>query len=407
MIKLLQSALRDIWINKTRSLLTVLGILVGISSVTMMVSIGGSAQVYISDSIVNRLGKNLVIIMPGDSTSGGGFSFSASAILGTLDDSDYQAILQAHIPELDKISRRQVGDYKIRYYNTEDNPIVFGVDPDFFSVLTMNLVTGRYFRQSDVQSGTHNIILGQSLAKELFKLQDPVGRTVQLDGHDFEVIGVVEDLSGQMMGSTGTTEAFVPIDQYRTVFNRPAHPGAIYLTLKDTANIDKAKTELTQTLRQAHGLMPTEKSDFSVSTQSDIIDTSNSILGTVTLFISVISSISLVVGGIGVMNIMLVSVKERVKEIGLRKALGATNVQIQQQILTESVMFSLIGGILGIILGTTGALVIQTVGGLPIFVSVSAIASGLAVSSVIGIIFGLYPALQAGKLSPIEALRSN
>jgi len=181
----------------------------------------------------------------------------------------------------------------------------------------------------------------------------------------------------------------------------------VVIGAKETVPIDVLKKQLDRNLRTAHNLLPKEDADFSITTQADIIETSATILGTVTLFITVISAISLLVGGIGIMNIMLVSVKERVKEIGLRKAIGATNQDIQTQILIESVLFSLIGGALGIVLGVASALVIEQLGGLPLFISTNAVITSLGVSSFVGIVFGLYPAIQAGRLSPIEALRSN
>ena len=402
--KLVKVALRDILANKMRSFLTVLGILIGISSVTMMVSIGGSAEEYINQSITSKLGKNLVMIQPGKQSSGGVVSISFSAVLSNFTDIEYGAVKNL-VPEyIDYVSRRLNTTALINYAGNEEVALLFVVDPEYFRIVDIQLQSGRYFRIGS--DNAKEVIIGQGLARKLFKMQEAVGKRITINARDFVVVGVVEDV-GQAAFGGNVLEAYFDTRTYRDSFNKPATVNAVVIGAKETVPIDVLKKQLDRNLRTAHNLLPKEDADFSITTQADIIETSATILGTVTLFITVISAISLLVGGIGIMNIMLVSVKERVKEIGLRKAIGATNQDIQTQILIESVLFSLIGGALGIVLGVASALVIEQLGGLPLFISTNAVITSLGVSSFVGIVFGLYPAIQAGRLSPIEALRSN
>ena len=402
--KLVKVALRDILANKMRSFLTVLGILIGISSVTMMVSIGGSAEEYINQSITSKLGKNLVMIQPGKQSSGGVVSISFSAVLSNFTDIEYGAVKKL-VPEyIDYVSRRLNTTALINYAGNEEVALLFVVDPEYFRIVDIQLQSGRYFRIGS--DNAKEVIIGQGLARKLFKMQEAVGKRITINARDFVVVGVVEDV-GQAAFGGNVLEAYFDTRTYRDSFNKPATVNAVVIGAKETVPIDVLKKQLDRNLRTAHNLLPKEDADFFITTQADIIETSATILGTVTLFITVISAISLLVGGIGIMNIMLVSVKERVKEIGLRKAIGATNQDIQTQILIESVLFSLIGGALGIVLGVASALVIEQLGGLPLFISTNAVITSLGVSSFVGIVFGLYPAIQAGRLSPIEALRSN
>ena len=402
--KFVKVALRDILANKMRSFLTVLGILIGISSVTMMVSIGGSAEEYINQSITSKLGKNLVMIQPGKQSSGGVVSISFSAVLSNFTDIEYGAVKKL-VPEyIDYVSRRLNTTALINYAGNEEVALLFVVDPEYFRIVDIQLQSGRYFRIGS--DNAKEVIIGQGLARKLFKMQEAVGKRITINARDFVVVGVVEDV-GQAAFGGNVLEAYFDTRTYRDSFNKPATVNAVVIGAKETVPIDVLKKQLDRNLRTAHNLLPKEDADFFITTQADIIETSATILGTVTLFITVISAISLLVGGIGIMNIMLVSVKERVKEIGLRKAIGATNQDIQTQILIESVLFSLIGGALGIVLGVASALVIEQLGGLPLFISTNAVITSLGVSSFVGIVFGLYPAIQAGRLSPIEALRSN
>ncbi|MFZ6022695.1 MAG: ABC transporter permease [Patescibacteria group bacterium] len=403
--KFVKGALRDVLVNKVRSFLTVLGILIGIASVTMMVSIGGSAQEYISQSITSRLGKNLIIVQPGGQSNGrGGVSFNFSSVLSSFTDDEYNAVKKLDSEQLDYVSRRLIASQSVSYAGAEADSLLYAVDPEYFKIVDIPLASGRYFRIAG--DNNQEVILGQGLAKKLFKLQSPLNRQISIDGRDFTVIGVVEDVAGAAFGSE-TLEVYMDIRTYRNAFNKPERVNAVVIAANNNASMDLVEKQLERALRNARDLAPSEDADFSITTQSDIIETSTTILGTVTLFIAVISAISLIVGGIGVMNIMLVSVKERVKEIGLRKAIGATNQDIQTQILVEAVLFSLIGGLLGILVGAAGALLIEQVGGLPLYISTNAILTSIGVSSFVGIVFGLYPAIQAGRLSPIEALRSN
>ena len=402
--KFIKGALKDVFANKIRSFLTVLGILIGIASVTMMVSIGGSAQLYINQSITSKLGKNLLIIQPGQQSSGrGGVSFSFSAVLSSLSDKDYKAITGMKSNEVEFVSRRQMAPLKAAYGNVEESTITFAIDPQYFRIVEVGLKSGRYFRLNG-ENG-QDVIIGEGLAKSLFKLQSPIDKKISIGGKEFNVVGVVEEVAASTFGSTYTM--YMDTDVYRNTFNMSDKIGSILVAAKADGSVDLLKKQLDRTLRSSRDILSSDDADFSITSQSDIIDTTNTILGTVTLFITVISAISLVVGGVGIMNIMLVSVKERVKEIGLRKAIGATNQDIQTQILIEAVLFSLIGGVLGIFVGIFGAIVIESFASLPLYVSTNAILTSLGVSSMVGIVFGLYPAIQAGKLSPIEALRSN
>lgn len=401
--KFVKGALKDILVNKARSVLTVLGILIGIASVTMMVSIGGSAQEFIAQSITNRLSKNMIVVQPGGGNSSGP-NISFSAVLSSLSDDDYKAVSTIDNLLIEYISRRVLATMPISYLDNEESGLIYAVDPEYFKVITIEKKSGKFLRAGG--DSAQEVVIGEALSKKLFKLQSPLGRQLTIDGRDFTIIGVAEDVAGGAFGSE-TYEVYMDIDTYRNTFNKPSTINALLVAANESVSVDEVAVQIDKKLRAEHDLTPTEDADFSITTQKDIIETTTTVLSTVTLFISVISAISLLVGGIGVMNIMLVSVKERVKEIGLRKAIGATNQDIQTQILVESVLFSMIGGVFGIVFGAAGAFLVESVGGLPLFISSNAIVTSLGVSSFVGIVFGLYPAIQAGKLSPIEALRSN
>jgi putative ABC transport system permease protein len=252
-------------------------------------------------------------------------------------------------------------------------------------------------------SATNEIILSDDVKDSLFKVQNPIGKTVYINQKPFTIIGLV-DMGDGIMGQTQT--GYVTVATYSQKIEPVNTFTTISVQFKDTTERDQYIPIVEKVLRKSHNLQFDEENDFYIQTQEDTIESASAILGAVTAFISLVSGISLLVGGVGIMNIMLVSVKERVKEFGLRKAIGATNANIRNQILIESIIFSLLGGIIGVILGNIGAITMEHFSNLPTVISINAIVTSLLITTLTGLIFGLYPAITASKLSPIEALRS-
>ncbi|MDR3581840.1 MAG: ABC transporter permease [Candidatus Pacebacteria bacterium] len=397
--------------GKMRSLLTMLGIVIGISSVIILMSIGASAQDYILGQ-VQGLGSNLIIVIPGGSNNGK-FSSPAAAqgiIITSLKQRDVDAL--GRDPSVAAVTEESRGQGAASFGDNSETITFDGVPANFFTVRNFVVAKGYPFSDADVQSYNHVAVIGSSLADTLFGAgSDPVGQYIQVKNVHFRVVGVLESKGTGAFGIDQDNIVLVPITVGQKQMLGTDYFTDVMVQANDTYTIDFAKARVQTILEQDHSITDSNKDDFTIETQQDVLSLLGNITNILTLFLAAIASISLIVGGIGIMNIMLVSVIERTKEIGLRKSVGATNNDILQQFLVESVMLTVIGGVIGILVGglVVGAawLVITKVFAVvwTFEFPMSAILLAVAVSSITGIAFGIYPAQQAARKSPIEALR--
>ncbi|MHB0865341.1 MAG: ABC transporter permease [Minisyncoccota bacterium] len=407
-----KTATRSLTHGKMRSILTMLGIVIGIASVIILMSIGQSAQDLILGQ-VQSVGSNLIIITPG-APSGKGFSPPAAAqgiLVASLRQEDVTALERE--PSIQAVAPSVSGQAEVVQGNTNKTVSYQGATSDVFSVRNLTLSEGYIFTKGDVDSANHVAIIGPDLATTLFGTTvDPLGKTIRLKNISFRVIGVLSKGGTGIGGVDQGNLVIVPITVAQKQLLGINYFNNILVEANPSYAIDFVKSRITFTLRQDHGITDPSKDDFNITTQADILSILGTITSILTLFLAAIASISLVVGGIGIMNIMLVSVTERTREIGLRKAVGATDTDILQQFLIESVLLTLVGGVLGIVVGAAIVGLIYLV--LTTFFSslgwvfafpLSAVILGLVVSSISGIAFGIYPARQAGRKNPIDALR--
>ena len=388
--------------NKLRSSLTMLGIIIGNASVIAMIGIGEGAQKYIAKEL-ESLGPNVLFVIPGSRET----QRITLDVPKTLVLADAEAIA-TQVPSVESVAAEANSRELVTYRNKNTNINVIGTTPEFLRVRKFDVGRGRFLTNLDIKRSNQVAVLGANLAERLFGNTDPVGQQLRLKNVSFQVIGVLQ-AKGSSLGVDYDDAALVPIT---TMANRIAgrtSPYGIELTYlvaaaKDADSVDAAEFQITNLLRLRHKL--TAEDDFSIRTQKDSLETVGKITGALTVMLAAIAGISLFVGGIGVMNIMLVSVTERTQEIGLRKAIGAREQDILIQFMIEAVILSAAGGVLGTLIGVGGSLLIGAVTPLQAGVSPVAIVLAVGVSGSIGLFFGVVPARRAAKLDPIVALRS-
>jgi putative ABC transport system permease protein len=400
---LLEEVFSAIFGNKVRSSLTVLGIVIGIGSVIAMISIGQGAQQSITDNI-KSIGSNLIIVSPGFNRNQGPVNAGrGGAQTLTLEDSDAIAGEVANVSAVaPTVSRR----FQIIYKKNNTNTSVDGTTPQYQTVRNVELDEGRFLTDSDIVSGARVAVLGATTKMDLFADDEALGEKIKINNIEFKVIGITKAKStGGGFGSQDD-RIIVPVSTYQKSLSGDKYISSIYISANDSDEaMTEAQTDIQDLLLKRHKIKSTDEADFNITNQSDIVSTASSITGIFTILLSSIAAISLVVGGIGIMNMMLTNVTERTKEIGLRKAIGAKEKDISRQFLYESIFLTLIGGILGIILGWLISFGISTFAGITTTVTTYSIVLSLGVSSVIGIVFGYYPARRASKMNPIDALR--
>jgi putative ABC transport system permease protein len=402
-------ALRALRANKMRSVLTMLGIVIGVSTVVALLSIGKGATASITSEIQSS-GSNLLTVSPGRSQfgpGGGGASQQQSHLYYT----DYELLARGIEDNITSIVPTYESSYIVKYADESFSVNVTGVTQQYQDVRSYDVARGRFISDGDNKSQAKVAVLGSQTAEDLFGGLSPIGKTISINGIKFEVVGVLESKGSSGFGSSDDA-VFIPLDTgYDKVFGSTANYNGkktvnnIMVSVKTTDLMDTVSAQMEYMLRRSHKLETADESDFNIMNQTDTLDTLSSITNTLTIFLGAIAGISLLVGGIGVMNIMLVSVTERTKEIGLRKAVGATRNQILTQFLFESVTLSLLGGLIGILFGVGIALLFSATGLISSVITVDSILIAFFFTLAIGVFFGIYPAFRAANLHPMVALR--
>jgi putative ABC transport system permease protein len=407
-MKSLLNFLATVWIglstHKLRSFLTILGVVIGVAAVISLMSIGKGVTASVLENI-QSMGSDLITIRPGAFTFGGVRGGSAQTL--TMEDAEAIAELEyvsAVAPSYSSNLQLVVGSENI-------NSSVTGVTPEYWEVQNLELASGAFFSEYDYQRGAKVVVIGSNVKEDLFGDTDPVGQQMRMGSIIVRVVAVLEESSGGFMNTSDDT-IFIPLTALQqTVAQQRTAQGervvsTIMLTVSDEEQADYVVEEITSLLRDRHRLSSTDDDDFNIMSVQEIAETISETSATLTLLLGAIAAISLLVGGIGVMNIMLVSVLERTREIGIRKALGARELEICLQFLFEAAFLTLAGGIIGVILGWLVAYIVDTMGVMNTLVTADVVFLAVGVSAAIGLIFGFVPALNASRLNPIEALRS-
>ena len=389
--------LRSLLANKLRSMLSMLGIIIGVGAVIALLAIGAGAQKRILDQ-VTALGSNLIMVMPGQSRSSGVRSGSVE----TLVPEDADAIL-SEIPEALRVSPVARGSAQFKYYNANKQSSIMGVTPQYLKIRNFEIEQGRTLTNSEIERRAKVAILGSDAATDLFGDVNPVGENVKINGVAFKVIGVLKP-KGTQGPFSFDDQALVP---YTTAMQRllgVKYLSEIDIQIADGTDQSKVQSKLEHLLRVRHRLYEGKSSDFNVRNMAEMVEAVTSVTRTFSLLLGAVAAISLVVGGIGIMNIMLVTVTERTREIGIRKAIGADDRDIMIQFLLESIIMSSLGGLMGVVLGGGIAIVSVLVSGFSAIVELTSVLLALSFAVCVGVFFGLYPAQRAAALDPIEAL---
>jgi putative ABC transport system permease protein len=401
---LFQEIISSLSANKVRSSLTILGIVIGIASVITMVAIGQGAQSSIASSI-ESIGSNLIIITPGGSQRGGGAVNVGRGNAQTLTLDDVTALkseLQNITAVAPEVSRR----YQVTAKGSNTNTQVTGTTPDYLTVRNIKVDFGSFVTDQQQTTSAKVAVLGPTTRDDLFGIDaDPTGQSIRINNVDFQVIGVTQTKGGSGFNNPDDT-VYVPLSAAQHFLSGSLYVSTISIAAADQTSMTAVQQQATDILLARHKITDATQADFSILNQTDIIATASSITGTFTILLASIAGISLLVGGIGIMNMMLTTVTERTKEIGLRKAVGVRKLNIHLQFLGEAAVLTLFGGIIGVLLGWSASLLVtHFVPTLVTKVSLSSVLLAFSVSAGVGIVFGFYPARRAANLSPIDALR--
>jgi len=402
--------LRALVANKMRSILTILGIVIGVATVVALLAIGKGATASITSDIQSG-GSNLLTVSPGKQQArvpGAGGSQQASYLYY----SDYELLQRGLVDNVTAIVPSYQSNYAVKFGDESFNVSVTGVTAEYKDVRSYDVADGRFISDGDNKSQSRVAVLGSQTAEDLFGNLSPIGKEISINGLKFEVVGALESKGSSGFGGSSDEAVFIPLETgYIKLFGSTATyndkkiVNNIYVSVTTTETMDTVSAQIEYLLRRSHKLEPSDELDFNVLSQSDTLDTLSSVTQTLTIFLGAIAGISLLVGGIGIMNIMLVSVTERTKEIGLRKAVGATKNQILTQFLIETMTLSLLGGGVGILLGVGIASIFTATGLIAAVITADSILLAFFFALLIGVFFGIYPAFRAANLHPMVALR--
>ena len=403
LLMIIRVAFRALVRNKMRAVLTILGIIIGVSAVIAMVSIGQGASASVQAQI-ESIGTNLLFVSAGAQNVGGVRSGTGDSGTNTLTVEDLDAV-KREVPSVSMVTPAVNARSQLVAGNANWNTSVQGVSEQYPDIRKWTVQSGAFFTDADVRTAARVIVIGQTIGDNLFAGMDPVGQTLRVMNLPFRVVGVMARKGQDQQGRDQDDIAFAP---YTTVQKKVLGSPRVQIAYVSAISQDAtytAQSQITDLLRQRHKLSASEADDFTVRNMTDVADAANATSKTMTILLACIAGVSLMVGGIGIMNIMLVSVTERTREIGIRMAIGARSSAVRSQFLIESIVLSLTGGMIGIVLGVIVSLAIPKMLGWPTLVSTMAIIGSVVFSAAVGIFFGYYPARKAAALDPIEALR--
>jgi len=398
-------ALRALRVNKLRSTLTMLGIIIGVAAVITMIAIGSGAQARVEEQI-KALGSNLIMLLPGSVTAGGVRMGSGSR--NTLTEDDSYAI-QREIQEIQASAPQLRGTGQVVAGNNNWSTVLYGITPEYFEVRNWVIATGKGFEPADLTGSAKVALLGETVLRNLFGDADPIGQVIRIRKVPFVVIGTLERKGQSLMGQDQDDVILMPVSTARNRVlggnARLRSVGSIFVKVREGADMAEAEDQIKSLLRQRHRIQQGQEDDFTLRNLSEVLGAQEASSRIMTLLLAAVASVSLLVGGIGIMNIMLVSVTERTREIGLRMAVGARGRDILMQFLVEAITLALIGGLLGIFLGVGGSYAIGHFAEWRTELNIQSIVLAVGFAAAIGIFFGFYPARKASRLLPIEALR--
>lgn len=392
--KLVQASSRSIFRNKMRSFLTSLGIIIGVGSVIVMLAVGAGSQQQIEAQIAS-MGTNLIMVMPPRGPREAN-RMTMADVDKLREEASYLAAITGEV---------RLQGAKVVGGSGSWSSAVYGIEPDYIVIKDWGLEQGEFFTERDLSSRAKVAVLGSTVAGELFPGEDPVGQSVRIESTPFTIIGVLESKGSTGMGNDQDDVVMVPLDTAVNRLARDRSISSIQMSVVRDDLMEEAQAEITAILRESHRLSDSDEDDFYVMNQAEVIATASQTSQTLTTLLAAIAGVSLVVGGIGIMNIMLVSVTERTREIGIRMSVGARKRDILLQFLAEAVILSLLGGVLGILLALGLAWILESFMGMPTVVDPMVIAASVGFAAAVGVFFGFYPARKAANLYPIDALR--
>jgi putative ABC transport system permease protein len=397
----IRNSLRRIRVNKMRSFLTMLGIIIGVGSVIMMVAIGQGAASSVTSQIQN-LGSNLLIISPGQAVQGNVKMGAGSRDTLTLNDI---AALK-NVSTVQGVAPDTTKNATVTYGDTSYSTTIEGTNPDFITVRNRQMQQGRFFTEPEMNADVNVAVLGTDVVSNLFGNPNAnvVGETINISGNPFTIIGVLQS-QGSSAATNNDDRIIIPITTGMDRIFGSASIKNIYVSAASANQLSQAQLDVEMAIRSSHNLMPSDSEDFQITNQSDVLSTAQGVTSVMTTLLAGTAAISLLVGGIGIMNIMLVSVTERTREIGIRKAIGAARGRILAQFLIESMVLSVSGGIIGILLGFLGSKALTQFANITTTIQLSPIVYSFIFSFLVGVVFGVYPARKASRLNPIDALR--
>ena len=403
LVNMLREAWRAMAANRLRTFLTMLGMVIGVGAVILMLAIGQGAQVLVKQAIAS-MGSNLFIVLSGFSTAAGVRSGTGNA--PTLTVQDARAI--AELPSVAAVAPMQPGSAQLVYGPNNWNTQVYGVTPSYLDVRDWRVAAGQAFTDAELRNASRVVLIGQTVVQQLFGDEDPIGKTIRITNRPFVVLGVLARKGQSMDGRDQDDTVLVPLTTAKRTLFGSQFPDSVRLILVQANSeqmMGRAEIAMTALLRERHRIPPEGDVDFTIRNLSAVADVQAQTTRVMSLLLGAVASVSLVVGGIGIMNIMLVSVTERTREIGIRMAIGARRRDILAQFLLEAIIVSVIGCLIGVLLGVGGALLVTRTTGTYVVVTAASVLLAFAVAAAVGVFFGFYPARKASDLKPIEALR--